>query len=507
MHYNFIRNKITITVFLASLLTFNGFSQEFDSTAWKYAKTITSKELSKKLQIIASDEMEGRETGKLGQKIAMQYLINEFKSYGVGDHLFINYKQSFPLLEQENKGIELSINGKELEFNKDFVFTPNVYGNKSWNSEIVVVGLGVSNAVQDDYKELDVKNKAVFIWNGKKEMNDIDSSWTIENSIQTAREKGATAIFTYNKNLEQNLAKYSHYYEKPKTILLDDLVNNDAPVISLTKKATEKLLKAGGVKLKKIEKKGAKKIKQSTIPFKMNVDKPSVELTGENIIAYIEGTDLKDELVIITAHYDHIGKKDSIIYNGADDDGTGTASLLEIAQAFTKAAREGHRPRRSVLIMPVSGEEKGLLGSKYYTNHPLFPLENTVANLNIDMIGRYDENHEVGDNYVYLIGADKLSSELHQLSEEVNKTYTNLGLDYTFNDKNDPNRFYYRSDHYNFAKNNIPVIFYFSGVHEDYHQPTDTFDKIDFNKTERIARLVFMTAWELVNREERIKLD
>lgn len=498
-----MKNKITITLLILSLFTFNGLGQDFDSTAWSYAKTISTKELAKKLKIIASDEMEGRETGRFGQKVAMQYLINEFKNYGIGDQLMIDYKQSFPLVEQENTGIKLSIDGEEFELNKDFVFTPTVYGNKSWNSEILFVGFGEKK----DYREIEVKDKAVFIWNGKREKNGSDSSWTLKESIETAREKGATAIFVYNKNLEESLEKYEHYYKKPKTMLVDDMMNGEAPLVNLTTNATETLLKAGGTKLKKINRKGVEKVKQFNVPFKLDVDKPTTELKGENVIAYIEGTDLKEELIIITAHYDHLGKKDTIIFNGADDDGTGTVSLLEIGQAFGEAVRDGHRPRRSILIMPVSGEEKGLLGSKYYTNHPIFPLENTVANLNIDMIGRYDESHEKGERYVYLIGADKLSSDLHNLSEEVNKTYTKLELDYTFNDENDPNRFYYRSDHYNFAKNNIPVIFYFSGVHEDYHQPTDTFEKIDFRKTERIARLVFMTAWEIANRDERLKLD
>ena len=157
--------------------------------------------------------------------------------------------------------------------------------------------------------------------------------------------------------------------------------------------------------------------------------------------------------------------------------------------------------------MPVAGEEKGLLGSKYYTENPVYPLENTVADLNIDMIGRLDEKHADNPNYVYLIGSDKLSNELHRISEEANSTYTNLELDYTYNDPNDPNRFYYRSDHYNFAKKNIPIIFYFNGTHEDYHKATDTVDKIDFEKMEKITRLVFYTCWELVNREERIQLN
>ena len=226
---------------------------------------------------------------------------------------------------------------------------------------------------------------------------------------------------------------------------------------------------------------------------------------GENVLGYIEGTDLKEELIIITAHYDHLGKHDSLIYNGADDDGSGTVAAMEIAEAFKIAKNEGYGPRRSILIMTVSGEEKGLLGSKYYTDNPIYPLKNTVANLNIDMIGRLDDWHDTA-NYVYLIGSDRLSTDLHNISEEVNKKYIGLNLDYRFNDDDDPNRYYYRSDHYNFAKNNIPVIFYFNGVHEDYHKVTDTIEKIDFKKIEKITKLIFLTAWELANKEERIKL-
>jgi acetylornithine deacetylase/succinyl-diaminopimelate desuccinylase-like protein len=230
-------------------------------------------------------------------------------------------------------------------------------------------------------------------------------------------------------------------------------------------------------------------------------------IKGENIIGYIEGTDLKDELLVITAHYDHLGtKEDSLIYNGADDNGSGTSSIMEIAQAFMLAKKEGKGPRRSVLIMPVSGEEKGLLGSKYYADNPIYPLENTIANLNVDMIGRIDDYHDNPD-YVYLIGSDRLSTELHQISEDVNKQHINLELDYKFNEEDDPNRYYYRSDHYNFAKNNIPVIFYFNGVHADYHKTTDTVDKIHFGKIQKISRYIFLTAWELANRNERPKLD
>jgi len=241
------------------------------------------------------------------------------------------------------------------------------------------------------------------------------------------------------------------------------------------------------------------------LTFFKRIFKSNQTIRGENVLGYIEGTDLKDELIIITAHYDHLGKHDSLIFNGADDDASGVAGAMEIAEAFMIAKKEGYGPRRSILIMPVSGEEKGLLGSEYYTDNPIYPLENTIANLNIDMIGRLDDWHDNG-NYVYLIGSDRLSLELHNLNEEINAKYIGLDLDYRFNDEEDPNRYYYRSDHYNFAKNNIPVIFYFNGIHEDYHRPSDTIEKLDFNKIETITKLIFLTAWELANRDERIKL-
>ncbi len=229
--------------------------------------------------------------------------------------------------------------------------------------------------------------------------------------------------------------------------------------------------------------------------------------SSENVVAFIEGSEKKDEYLVISAHYDHIGLKGDEIYNGADDDASGTSAVLEIAEAFQKAVKQGHKPKRSIVFLLVTGEEIGLFGSQYYTENPIFPLKNTVVNLNIDMIGRVDKKHEENPNFIYLIGADKLSAELNAVSEATNKKYTNLVVDYTYNNENDPNRFYYRSDHYNFAKNNIPVIFYFSGVHKDYHKSTDTADKIRYDLLQKRAQLIFYTAWEIANRKERLTLD
>ncbi|MCF6181480.1 M28 family metallopeptidase [Lutibacter sp.] len=228
---------------------------------------------------------------------------------------------------------------------------------------------------------------------------------------------------------------------------------------------------------------------------------------SENVVAFIKGSEKPDEIVVISAHYDHLGKPEGDIYYGADDDGSGTVALLEIAEAFEKAVEDSNGPKRSILFLHVTGEEKGLLGSKYYTEFPIFPLDKTVTDLNMDMIGRVDDAHKNNSNYVYLIGSDKLSTELHLLSEEINNKFTHLKLDYTFDNENDPNRFYYRSDHYNFAKNNIPIIFYFNGTHKDYHKITDTPDKINYDLLAKRTKLVFYTAWEIANRVNRISLN
>lgn len=228
---------------------------------------------------------------------------------------------------------------------------------------------------------------------------------------------------------------------------------------------------------------------------------------SENVIAYIEGTELPDQVVVLSAHYDHVGMDGDTIYNGADDDGSGTVALMEIAEAFQLAKEQGHGPKRSLLFLHVAGEEIGLYGSRYYTEHPIVPLAQTLCDLNTDMIGRIDPLKNGNDNYIYLIGSDKLSQALHDLSEEVNNRYVQLELDYTFNADDDPNRFYYRSDHYNFAEKNIPVIFYFNGVHEDYHRPTDTPDKINYPLMAKRAQLIFHTAWEVANRQDRIFAD
>lgn len=226
-------------------------------------------------------------------------------------------------------------------------------------------------------------------------------------------------------------------------------------------------------------------------------------LTSENVLAFIKGTEKPEEVLVLSAHLDHIGIENGEIFNGADDDGSGTIALIEIAEAFKQAADDGYGPKRSILFLHVTAEELGLYGSKYYSENPVYEMKNTIANLNIDMIGRIDPKREKKSDYIYLIGSDMLSQDLHDISETANKTYINLDLDYAYNGKDDPNRFYYRSDHYNFAKNDVPVIFYFNGTHDDYHKASDTADKIEYEMYQKRTQLIFVTAWELANGDKR----
>lgn len=499
-------------------------AQVKDPVAVKYAETITKTELSQHLHEIASDKYEGRETGMIGQKMAAAYLAGEFNSYGIQPFKG-SYFQKFPLILQYAHGVDISSKDSSFTWMKDFYYWYEFKNQTLSFNEIAFVGYGVAQGDYNDYSNVEVKDKAVLFFEGKPmkkgapflNEDKTASEWSLDlmSKINLAVDKGAKAIFIVKKNIEAVVGNesYKHYLEEPKMLLTSSLEERfSVPVVYITE-TMAKALTEGQVDfvktLAKINKKGKSKSIALSLSkkFQVQANRHTDKLTSENVIAFIEGTDLKDEIIVITAHYDHIGKNGDEIFNGADDDGSGTVALLEIAEAFQKAKIEGKGPRRSILIMPVSGEEKGLLGSEFYSQHPLLPLANTVANLNIDMIGRMDENYEGNPDYIYLIGSDILSQELHDISEEANKTYSNLTLDYRYNNLDDPNRYYYRSDHYNFAKHNIPCIFYFNGVHADYHESSDTVEKIHFEKMEKITRLIFFTAWELANRNDRIKLN
>lgn len=498
-----------------------------DEVQLKYAETITVKDLRARLQIIASDDFEGRETGQPGQKKAANYIKDRFQDFGyLPIEKMGGYFQPFKLQLTYPDTVKLTIGNESLKFLKDMYYFLGFGDMRIETDMLLFHGYGIESENYNDYKNVTPKNRVIMILAGEptdKKGNSLitgtkeKSEWTTDwaKKIELAQAKGVKALFIIDDNFTSSVSQFGRYIKRPDLQLGDKAVMPDGiPLIFISSKMADKILEGAGMKgLRKKLIKGISKKKKPggqdifDLPIVLDVKKKRDELTSENVLAYLEGTEKPNELVVITSHYDHLGKKGDEIFNGADDDGSGTTSLLELAEAFALAKKEGHGPKRSMLFMTVSGEEKGLLGSEFYTDNPIFPLENTVANLNIDMIGRIDEQHAPDSNYVYIIGSNKLSTELHALSEKTNKTYSEIDLDYTYNDENDPNRFYYRSDHYNFAKNNIPVIFYFSGVHEDYHQPTDTVDKIMFQKMEKIARLIFHTAWEIANRAERLKVD
>jgi Zn-dependent M28 family amino/carboxypeptidase len=268
-----------------------------------------------------------------------------------------------------------------------------------------------------------------------------------------------------------------------------------------------------GKKQKKILKSRKKMAKGKGSPVSLvatldlDLEKEIKILQSNNVIGYIEGTDKKDEYLVVSAHFDHLGKRGDDIYYGADDNGSGSSLLLELAQSFQQAVLEGQRPSRSIVFCWFTGEEKGLLGSKYYAEYPVFPLQSTVVNVNVDMVGRTDDKYNDKTDYTYVIGSDRLSSDLHKINESMNQQYTQIVLDYKYNDEADPNQFYYRSDHYNFARNGVPAIFFFTGTHKDYHRTTDTVDKILFDKMVPIGKLIFQTTYEIANRKDRLVVD
>ena len=481
-----------------------------------YASTITSAELKEMLYTFASDEFEGRLTGEKGQKMAAEYLKDKYITMGIPSALpNKKYFQEVPLEKQKSPDVTLTLNGKSFNKNEDFITYGSSNSQKFSADQIVYVGYGIDSEEYSDYKNVDVKNKIVLVRDG--EPKDKSGMYTISGTAETskwsngrqalsskrdaAEAHGAKALFLMDSEMFARFLPFFKAQDESDTAGRISLENNNPEMMTFM--VSDAMGKALFSKINE-------DTKPQTVLTKLSVDivSKSEKLSSENVAAFIKGSEKPDEIIVISAHLDHEGIKDGEIYNGADDDGSGTVALLEIAQAFKKAVDDGFSPKRSILFLHVTGEEKGLLGSQYYTDiDPIFPLANTMANLNIDMIGRTDDAHKENRNYVYLIGSDKLSTDLHNISEEVNKKYTNILLDYTYNDDNDPNRFYYRSDHYNFAKNNIPVIFYFNGTHADYHKPTDTPDKIEYDLLENRTRLVFYTAWELANRENKIVVD
>ena len=449
----------------------------------KYAQYIDSAELKKHLVELAGNEYMGRETGKAGQQKAAEYIAGVFQSNGLQKMPGLKtWEQFFDVTESQPDG-RLAIKGKSLLFRKDFFYLDS--------KRPVTIG--------EEPVVFDLESNGVLL----KKLIGFD----VRSEIKQLKQTPHKAIILITDNYADLVEYFDHMISNNSMRLVDGPQREECPVIIVDSKSCSAMLE----KLVKFDDKTglAKPRLKKPLEVSFSLNTQTQVLKSSNVLAFIPGSDslLKKELVVITAHYDHIGVQNGEVFNGADDDGSGTVAVLEIAQAFSQAFKDGKGPKRSMLFMTVSGEEKGLLGSSYYASHPLWPLSETVTDLNIDMIGRRDIAHEQTANYIYIIGSNMLSSKLHELNEQANNTVSHLVLDYRFNSTTDPNQFYYRSDHYNFAKNDIPSIFFFSGVHDDYHQPTDDVEKIEFGKTEKIARLVFATAWLVANASERPAVD
>ncbi len=520
----------------ASILRVAGFSGLFflvamapDSSRKTYGDTVTAADLRKHLSVLASDDYEGRETGEKGQKMSATYIADQFRSFGIPELKTGGYYQNVNLLSYSAGEGMVSCGEKTFAFGKDFYYTAGAENVDVKATELVFAGYGINDKKYSDYgASFSAKDKVLMIVAGEpldKKGNSLltgstkKSDWSTQRrlKINEARKSGASVLLIVQPEYEKAFEDNRHAIESPTLRLDMPKEKNEKKgmvVIYISKTMADELLKQGSATntIDALMKRMAKKKKtarhtSSGINFSVVINRIPQKVVAENVLGYLEGSDLKDELVIITAHYDHLGKHNGLVYNGADDDGSGTVAVIELAEAFAKAKKDGHGPRRSMLFMAVSGEEKGLLGSSWYAENPVFPLANTICDLNIDMIGRVDEEHLKDSNYVYVIGSEMLSSELRGIMETANNSFTQIKLDYRFDAPDDPNFFYYRSDHYNFARKNIPVAFFFNGVHDDYHQETDEISKIAFNLMERRTRLVFYTAWELANREKRITAD
>ena len=482
--------------------------------ASKFASTITQKDLKDQLTIVAADDMEGRETASPGQKKAAAYIEDQFKKIGLKPGNGNSYQQLYPVYQDELKSASLSLYNINFDVNKHFTANLSSSVNGGWAiKNVVYVAYGISDKERDDYKDVDVKGKWVMLLDiSPADMEKGESfipgpsRFGLSGKIRTAMQKGAVGVLAVSKSfMKENQPTPStlgNMYMKKEGS--GSGASNAIPVLSISYQAAASVLTkniTSYTELKNLP------IGAYATDGQVRIVKETNKLESSNVIGVLEGTDKKEEYVVLTAHYDHLGKRGDVIFNGADDDGSGTVSVIEMAEAFAEAKKKGKGPRRTIVFMTVSGEEKGLWGSEYYGDHPIYPLEKTTVNLNTDMVGRIDPSYK-GDslNYVFVIGEDKLSSDLLKITDSIN-THFKMELDRRYNDPKDPNRFYYRSDHYNFAKKGVPIIFYFNGVHKDYHRESDTIEKINFDVMEKRVRLIFTTAWVMANRENMLKRD
>ncbi|RBQ10276.1 M28 family peptidase [Pedobacter miscanthi] len=534
-------NKKFLTFGLASLVSASCFSQitplKPNQDAIRFSKAINPENAYKHLSVLASDEYEGRETGTKGAWMAADYISNYFKSLGLKAPVNGSYFQKIDLVNVTLKESHLTVNGQPKEYQKDYLVSPTLISDKGFTfstNDIVFIGYGIKKDTYNDFAGTDIKGKVVMMFNGGdptlKPGTKIDRAAyraTMEARAKYFAENNVKAIILIDPVVDRITESTKQALKNGRVMVktnaaLEAQKQNETPRVSISVALANELFKASNTTVADLQKKIVDSQTPASqvlnVPFSASAAKTETPVRCENVLGYLEGSDpvLKKEVLILTGHYDHIGlqtdpnAKDKV-NNGADDDGSGTTGVLLMAKAFTDAKKAGKGSKRSILFMTVVGEEKGLWGSEWYSEHPVFPVENTIADLNTDMIGRTGEEYlgkPDSANYIYSVGSNMLSSDLGKLSEQVNATYTKMKLDYKYDDPKDPEQIYYRSDHYNFAKLGIPIIFYYDGMlQQDYHKPGDEVSKINFPLLSKRAKLTYFTAWELANRPKRPVVD
>ncbi|MFN4253381.1 MAG: M28 family peptidase [Saprospiraceae bacterium] len=500
-----------------------------------FGKSITAADMKVLIDSLAGRTFAGRETGTEGQRLAADYIAAQFTSIGLTKPRETNsFFQEIALQNSTWKDLALKIGGRDMKKNTDFYVFPALCPDVPTLAakEVVFVGYGIQEGQYNDYGKADVAGKIVVFYDGEP-LNpagnlslitgtELRSAWATDwkKKVRLAKQKGAAAAFIIDAKLAENVQKnrraLSNWGWQPTSTSgkISDQTKDLAPHAFISTGTFEALAaeKAEKVAEAMADLRAGKGFKPLKIKAQVEAsfDREVKTLEGSNVLGIIEGTDpvLKNQYVLITAHYDHLGAVDSTkIYYGADDNASGTAAVIEIAQAFAEAKKQGIGPKRTVVCMLVSGEEKGLLGSKFYTEFPVLPLNQTICNINIDMVGRVDKEHASDPNYIYVIGGDRTSKDLHDITEDANKRFTKMSLDYKYNDPRDPNHYFERSDHYNFVMKGIPATFFFNGTHDDYHKPTDTPDKINFDAAAKRAQLAFYTAWQVACRGRQLSVD
>ena len=492
--------------------------------------SITAEELRAHVEFLASDELGGRYVASSSNHIAARYLASQLRRYGYrGGAADGSFFQKFDInvrrLVADRTRLEITgaAGKKTFAYGRDFLLV-GARGARTLDGELVFVRHGVSlpEVSYDDYAKVDVKGKIVVATFGTvpavtrkgAPLTSRDYPWN--EKVAAAATRGAQAIIFLRNSQETPLPRLGGSGLAEQVSLADDDTTPSNPIAIVFAGAdlAAELCASAGISLEALSSPDSMPDSKSLgLMGRLEVAFETQRYETQNVVGILDGADpqRRNEYVAISAHYDHVQTRNGQIYNGADDDGSGTSAVLEIAQAFSI----GERPKRSILIIFHTAEEVGLLGSRYFVAHPPVPLASIVADLNIDMIGRSRSpqdsnpaNRELSDaNTLYLIGSDKLSRELHELSEQTNQDTEKMILDYRYNREDHPERLYYRSDHYNYARNGIPVIFYFTGLHEDYHRPSDDVEKLDFQKMTRITRLIFATGWRIANLDHRLKVD